>query len=143
VLGLSDAQHEETAPHATALVISRLACSLAGQQQRVQLVPGTRAQQAYGSETAVEAFRCSYGLNPAYRDRLAQGPLVVSGVGAEGEARIVELPGHRFFLATLYVPQLSSSPGAPHPLIRAYLEASIAFRLARGRGAAETQRIEQ
>lgn len=94
----------------------------------MQLVPGTRAQQAYGCESVVEAFRCSYGLNPAYRDRLVRGPLVVSGVGAEGEARIVELPGHRFFLATLYVPQLSSRPEAPHPLIRAYVQAAIAFR---------------
>jgi CTP synthase (UTP-ammonia lyase) len=128
VLGLSDAQHQETAPDATALVISRLACSLVGQQQCVRLVPGTRAQQAYGSERVVEAFRCSYGLNPAYRDRLAGGPLVVSGLGAEGEVRIVELPGHRFYVATLYVPQLSSRPEAPHPLIRAYLEAAIAFR---------------
>jgi CTP synthase (UTP-ammonia lyase) len=143
VLGLGDAQHEETAPDATELVISKLACSFVGQQQRVQLVPGTRAHRAYGSETAVEAFRCSYGLNPAYRDRLAGGPLVVSGLGVEGEARIVELPGHRFFLATLYVPQLSSSPEALHPLLRAYLQAAVAFRLAREQGAAEARRVEQ
>jgi len=124
-------------------VISKLACSFVGQQQRVQLVPGTRAHRAYGSETTVEAFRCSYGLNPAYRDRLAGGPLVVSGLGVEGEARIVELPGHRFFLATLYVPQLSSSPEALHPLLRAYLQAAVAFRLAREQGAAEARRVEQ
>ncbi|MFN2131034.1 MAG: hypothetical protein ACK2VD_10955 [Anaerolineae bacterium] len=143
MLGLDDAQHEETSPDATELVISRLACSLVGQQQRVQLVPGTRAQQAYGSETAIEAFRCSYGLNPAYRTRLAGGPLVVSGLGTEGEVRIVELSGHRFFLATLYVPQLSSSSEAPHPLLRAYLQAAVAFRLAREQDAAKARRVEQ
>jgi CTP synthase (UTP-ammonia lyase) len=131
VLGLDGAAHEETAPDAAQLVISRLACSLVGQRQAVQVVPGTRAHQAYGRETVTEAFRCSYGLNPAYREVLTMGPLKVSGVDTEGEVRIVELPDHRFFLATLYVPQLSSSPAAPHPLIRAYLEAAVVFRTAR------------
>jgi CTP synthase (UTP-ammonia lyase) len=133
VLGLSGAEHEETAPDAAHLVISRLACSLVGQQQAVRIVPGTGAYRAYGTERAVEAFRCSYGLNPAYRELFAGTALVVSGLGMEGEARVIELPNHRFYLATLYVPQLSSSPSAPHPLICAYLDAAIAFRAERQR----------
>jgi hypothetical protein len=36
----------------------------------------------------------------------------------------VELPSHRFFVATLFVPQTSSAPDAPHPLIGAYLAAA-------------------
>jgi CTP synthase (UTP-ammonia lyase) len=105
-------------------VIDRLACSLAGQSHEVQIVPGTRAHRAYGVERAVEPFRCSYGLNPAYRDALERGPLRVSGMDKEGAVRIVELPEHRFFVATLYVPQFRSSAEAPHPLIVAYLEAA-------------------
>lgn len=130
MLGLNGAAHEETAPDAPQLVISRLACSLAGQRQAVQVVPGTRAHQAYGRERVIEAFRCHYGLNPAYREVLTMGPLKVTGVDTEGEVRIVELPDHRFFLTTLYVPQLSSSAEAPHPLTRAYLEAAVVFRAA-------------
>ena len=39
--------------------------------------------------------------------------MVVSGLGGDGEIRIVELPGHPFFLATLFLPQTGSAPGFP------------------------------
>jgi CTP synthase (UTP-ammonia lyase) len=39
---------------------------------------------------------CSYGLNPLYREAIGSGSLRVVGVDANCEARIVELPEHRF-----------------------------------------------
>jgi CTP synthase (UTP-ammonia lyase) len=42
--------------------------------------------------------------------------------------RAIELPRHRFFVATLFQPQLSSTAEEPHPLILAYLEAAGAFK---------------
>ncbi len=86
---------------------------------------------AYGVAEASEQFRCSFGLNPVYRARVLSGALQCTGVDREGEARVVELMGHRFFLATLFLPQLASSLEAPHPLIRAYLSAALAFHDAR------------
>jgi len=124
VIGLSDAEHEESAPGASTLVVSELSCSIAGTVQPVQIVAGTLARQAYQAEEAKEAFRCHYGLNPDYRGRIMTGAMRVSGIGPDGEARIVELSGHPFFVATLFVPQLRSSPATPHPLIVAYLEAT-------------------
>jgi len=106
-------------------VVGKLACSLVGTTQAIQIVPGTLAHRAYKRTRAVERFRCSYGLNPAYRDRIDRGGLTISGVGPEGEARIVERSDHRFFLATLYLPQLLSREGIPHPLIVAYLGAAL------------------
>ena len=50
--------------------------------------------------------------------------LGVSGHDEDGSVRIVELAAHPFFIATLFVPQVISSPGKPHPLIMAYLEAA-------------------
>jgi CTP synthase (UTP-ammonia lyase) len=128
VLGIRDATHEESDPEGQALVISRLACSLVGQTERVQVLPGTLARRAYGADEVREQFRCNFGLNPAYRDQIGAGTLQVSGVGPLGEVRIVELSDHPFFLATLYLPQLSSSPDRPHPLILAYLRAARAAR---------------
>ncbi len=128
VLEIYDAKHEETAPHASRLVISRLTCSLAGQTQSIKITPGTCAHQAYGKEDVVEEFRCSYGLNPAYRSAIGNGGLKIAGVDLDSEVRIVELPDHRFFMATLFVPQLSSRPDMPHPLIIAYLKAVLAFQ---------------
>ena len=127
MLKRQDADHEETAPYASTLLINRLACSLVGQTQTIRFMRGTKVHQAYGVEEASEQFRCSFGLNPVYRALVLGGPLQCTGVDREGEARVVELTGHRFFIATLFLPQLGSSPSAPHPLIRAYLSAAVAF----------------
>jgi CTP synthase (UTP-ammonia lyase) len=127
VLAIQDAEHEETAPQAERLVISKLTCSLVGTTQPITLLPGTLAQRAYGTAAATEQFACNYGLNPAYEEHLSQGGLQVAGRDAAGEVRIVELAAHRFFLATLFLPQLSSSPARPHPLIVAYLQAAHIF----------------
>ena len=126
VLGIQDAEHEETAPGAPTLFISRLDCALVGVQQEVILSPGTLVHRAYGEDSVTEQFRCGYGLNARYRDTLDSGGLGVVGVDAHGEVRIVALAGHPFFVATLFQPQLSSAPEKPHPLIVAYLRAAMA-----------------
>jgi CTP synthase (UTP-ammonia lyase) len=55
----------------------------------------------------------------------------VSGLGGAGEVRIVELPGHPFFLATLFLPQARSTASRPHPLLAGYAAAAVASREAR------------
>jgi CTP synthase (UTP-ammonia lyase) len=108
-------------------VISKLSCSLVGTSQAVTILPGTLAYRAYGAAAATEQFACNYGLNPAYQQHFRHGTLTVAGRDTVGEARIVELGTHRFFLATLFLPQLSSSLARPHPLIVAYLQAAQRF----------------
>jgi CTP synthase (UTP-ammonia lyase) len=124
VLGFIDAQHAEYDPYASDLFVTPLSCSLVGQTMTVRLVPGSRAAQFYGAEEVAERYYCNFGLNPEHQQRLHDGGLRVSGVDQDGEARVLELPGLRFFVATLFVPQLTSSPDRPHPLISAYLEAT-------------------
>ena len=128
MLGIHDAEHEETALDASNLVISKLACSLVGQAQMIKIMPDTIAHQVYGKEETAEEFRCNYGLNPEYRDEISTGGLKVAGVDSNGEVRIVELSDHPFFIATLFLPQLSSNSDMPHRLIVAYLKAAIAFQ---------------
>ncbi len=128
MLGIPDAEHEESAPKAANLVISKLSCSLVDQALTIKIVPGTLAHRVYGQEEIVEEFRCNYGLNPQYRDKIGAGELKISGVDSKGEGRIVEMPDHRFFLATLFLPQLSSSLDSPHRLIIAYLQAAMDFQ---------------
>lgn len=86
------------------------------------------AHRAYAADETTEAFRCTFGLNPAYRSYFRDGLLNVTGVDPDGDARIVELSGHPFFMATLFLPQLRSRPGEPHPLVRAYLDAALTLR---------------
>ena len=52
----------------------------------------------------------------------------IGAVGENQEARIIELDGMRFFIGTLFLPQLSSSEGGPHPLIATFLKTILTFR---------------
>lgn len=137
MLGIQHAEHEETAPDAPTLVVSKLACSLVDVTQQVRIAPGTLAHRLYGKEEVTERFHCNYGLNPVYRDHIGKGALRVAGVDPENEVRIVELSNHRFFLATLFVPQLSSSADRPHPLIVAYVSAARAFQVFQGKSVSQ------
>ena len=131
MLAIQDAEHEESAPEAPRLVISKLTCSLVGTTQPLTILPGTLAHRAYGTAAATEQFACNYGLNPAYQEHISQGGLKIAGRVEAGEVRLVELAAHRFFMATLFLPQLSSSPARPHPLIVAYLQAAQHFHASR------------
>jgi CTP synthase (UTP-ammonia lyase) len=124
VLGFDGAQHAEYDPYASQLFITPLSCSLAGLSMDVEVVPDSRAAAAYGATTAMERYCCNFGLNPAFLPDIVAGGLAVSGVDQDGEVRIVELPALRFFLGTLFVPQMSSAPGQPHPLVEAFVKAA-------------------
>lgn len=130
VLGFEDAQHAEYDPYASELFISELSCSLVGQTMSVRLEPDSRAAAFYARDEVSEQYYCNFGLNPAHQGRLHEGGLRVVGTDQDGEARVLELPDRRFYLATLFVPQLRSSPGSPHPLISAYLQAALELHAA-------------
>lgn len=126
VLGLDEATHEGVDPDASFLMVSALACSLAGQSFSVSFVPGSRAARAYGAESATEQYYCRFGLNPSFIEPLVAGGLSITGTDQDGEPRIVEIADHPFFVGTLFVPQVSSTAERPHPLVLAFVEAALA-----------------
>ncbi|MDT0268555.1 hypothetical protein RM844_19905 [Streptomyces sp. DSM 44915] len=133
--GLSAAGHANNDPDTTQPLVSPLACSLVGRQGEVRITAGTLAERAFGTERSVERYHCAFALNPEYLPRLRGWGLVFSGVDTEGAPRIVELPGHPFFLGTLFQPELAGDDGRPpHPVIRALVRAAFAYRAAVGRG---------
>jgi CTP synthase (UTP-ammonia lyase) len=121
VLGERDAEHAETSPDASQLAVTPLACSLDGTESEVRFAPGSRVAELYGAERSVEPFFCSFGLNPAYRERIEAAGLLITGWDADGEPRALELAGRPFFVGTLYVPQ--ARPGV-HPLVAALVAAT-------------------
>ena len=123
MLGIEDAEHAETNPEAKQLVIAPLVCSLVGQEQPVNIKPGTRAATLYRTARVTETYYCNYGLNPSYEVRLAHAGVVFSGRGPGGEVRIVELTGHPFFVASLFVPRPQVVDGGPHPIYAGLAEA--------------------
>jgi len=127
VLGVTDAEHEETSPDAPHRVVTALACSLAGQDHPVRHFPGSRVATLCRAEETVEPFFCRFGINPEYRPALESKGFRVTSLDRQGEPRVLELSRHPFFLATLYVPQARSRPGSPHPIIQALSDASRGF----------------
>ena len=128
VLGIVDAAHAEVDPDASHLFVTLLACSLVGETMTVTVRPGTRAASLYPTASAPERYYCRFGLDPARAGELEQAGMVVSGVDQDGEPRIVELPDRRFCVATLFVPQTSSTPERPHPIVAGFVAAAHARR---------------
>jgi CTP synthase (UTP-ammonia lyase) len=126
VLGLEDAQHAEYDPYASRLFVTPLTCEVAGRTMHVTLDPASRL---YGGATEVqEQYYCNFGLNPDYRDRLEPAGFRITGVDADGDARVFELDDHPFYVATLFVPQMRSEAGRPHPVVSAFLAAAASVR---------------
>lgn len=123
VLGFKDAGHAEYDPYASNLFITQLACSLAGREMELTFSPGSRVAEIYGATSVTEQYYCNFGVNPDYVSLLQSGSLKITGSDSEGEIRVIELPGHPFFLGTLFVPQTSSRVDQPHPLVTAFMRA--------------------
>jgi CTP synthase (UTP-ammonia lyase) len=126
VAGFTDAKHAEYDPDASSLFITPLSCSLVGQTMTVQILGNSIAAKAYGRATATERYYCNFGLNPDHVKTIVAAGLTVSGTDSDGEPRIIELPSQPFFVGTLFVPQASSTPEAPHPLLVAFVAVASA-----------------
>ncbi|PBC60654.1 hypothetical protein BKI49_28660 [Streptomyces sp. Tue6028] len=124
VCGLTRVAHAENDPDADDFLIEPLACSLVGHEAAVTVEPGSLAQSLIGAERTVERYFCSYGPS-RHLDTLRARGLRFSGHDQDGQVRIAELPGHPFFLATLFQPELSGDGSRPHPLIRALARAAV------------------
>jgi CTP synthase (UTP-ammonia lyase) len=124
VLGFSDAADAEYDPYSSKLFISRLVCSLVGRSLLITLKPESLVAKIYGRVAVTEQYYCNFGVNPDHVSTLDAGPLRIVGSDAEDEVRVVELAGHPFFVGTLFVPQLRSAPGQPHPLILGFVRAA-------------------
>lgn len=126
VLLLSEADHAETNPEGSALIIATLSCSLVEVERDVRLLPGSRMAAIFGKTETVEGYHCNYGLNPAYQAQLEQAGMKISGYDIAGDPRTFELEGHPFFFGTLFQPERSAFKGVVHPLIRAFLKTAKA-----------------
>ncbi len=96
VLGLTDAEHAESSPNASRLFITPLSCSLVGKAMSIRVAPDSIAGRCYAQAEVTENYYCNFGLNPNYEEDLESAGLRITGRDSDGEARILELPSHRF-----------------------------------------------
>jgi CTP synthase len=94
-----------------------------------QLVPGTRAAAAYGTELVWERHRHRFEFNNAYREILARAGLVYSGLSPNGRlVEIAELRDHPWMVGSQFHPEFKSRLQRPHPLFKDFVGAAVARR---------------
>ena len=136
VLGIADADSAENNSGSKNIVIYPVACAvpnrkkdtpkLSGAVPEIRLRPGSYLQSFYGKdkETVTEEFFCNFEINPEFEWATMEAGFPVVARGPQGEIRAIESPAHRFFLATLFQPQLSSTEKKPHPIVLAFVQAA-------------------
>ena len=98
---------------------------------------GTLAHRLYSETEISERHRHRYEVNNDYREILSKHGMVFSGIYVEQDlVEIIELPGHPYFIAGQFHPELKSRPMRPHPLFRGLVEAAKELRRSRSQGAA-------
>ncbi len=91
-----------------------------------QLRDGTKAAEAYGTESVQERHRHRFEVNNDYREQLESVGMIVSGASPDNHlAEIMEYTNHPFFVGVQFHPELRSRPNRPHPLFVDFIEASI------------------
>jgi CTP synthase len=79
----------------------------------------------YGRDIIDERHRHRYEFNNAYRDKLAQAGLGLSGTSADGElVEVIELSDHPWFVGCQFHPEFTSSPRDGHPLFKGFVLAA-------------------
>ena len=132
-MGIADADTAEHDSGSRNIVIAPVSCAVPNRAPgdpklvgaaRLSIVPGSSLHSIYGRDQVDERYFCNYEVNPQFEARLRDAGLRIVARGPQAEIRAVELPDHRFFLATLFQPQLSSQTDEPHPVLMAFLAAA-------------------
>lgn len=146
VLELEDADSSEFEPGCKNPVIATmeeqkdiLANSDMGHTMRLGAYPavlkeGSLVAKLYGTTHVSERHRHRYEVNVAYKDRLREGGLDISGESPDGElTEFVELPQdvHPFYVGTQAHPEFKSRPTKPHPLFQGLVKAALDHQEAR------------
>jgi len=90
------------------------------------LKENSRVYGMYKSREVFERHRHHYEVNPEYHKILEDGGLLLSGLSEDGIlAEFIEIPEHKFFVATQSHPELKSSLEKPSPLFFGFLKSCI------------------
>ena len=124
---LSDANSTEVNPNTSSPVIDRVGDTMRLGNDKVHLKEGTLARRTYGMPDVEERHRNNYEFNNAYREKLENLGLVVSGINSDKDlVEIVELADHPFYMGTIFEPEFRSRPNRPHPVFLSFMTQAIA-----------------
>ena len=93
---------------------------------RCRLVKNSKSRQFYQKELISERHRHRYEVNDDYVKKLEAGGMLVAGINPERKlVEVIELPDHKFFIATQFHPEFRSRPLEPHPLFVGLIKSAI------------------
>ena len=104
-----------------------------------RLSPNSIASKAYRKDSVEERHRHRYEFNDAYREQFIQNGMIPTGTHPDSNlVEIVEIPDHPWFVGAQFHPEYKSTVVTPHPLFKAFIEASHANKAEeKGTGRAE------
>ena len=86
---------------------------------------GSVSKSMYKDEVIYERHRHRYEVNNKYRDQLAEGGLVFSGLSPDNNlVEMIELKDHPYFVASQFHPEFKSRPWEPAPMFYSFVEAA-------------------
>jgi len=89
-----------------------------------QLKAGSRAAEAYKSDSVNERHRHRFEFKNSYRDVLQEAGMQFSGLSPDERlVEIAEMENHPFMLGTQFHPEFLSRPTRPHPLFVGFVKA--------------------
>lgn len=78
----------------------------------------------YGTTKVVERHRHRYEVNNEYREQLVAAGMNIVGTSPDGKlVEMIEIPDHRYFVATQAHPEFKSRPNRAHPLFVGLIQA--------------------
>ncbi|HXK41085.1 MAG TPA: CTP synthase [Candidatus Paceibacterota bacterium] len=116
-------------------------------EYKCKLAKQSLCYELYGKDMITERHRHRYEVNNHYRLKLEKGGMLVAGInpvrtnGRLGRPtsngtgpqnsliEIIEIPSHKFFVATQFHPEFKSRPLSPHPLFIGLIKAASGSKL--------------
>ena len=95
----------------------------------INVDPGTKMADCYGTTEIDERHRHRYEFNNEFRAEFEEKGLVIAGTSPDGRlVEAVEIPGRDFHLGAQFHPEFKSRPNRAHPLFKGFIAAALKFQ---------------
>ena len=141
ILGLEDANSSEmdsdSLHHVIDIMDNQKQIKAKGGTMRLgswscELLNDSIAFKTYNKKTVCERHRHRYEFNSIYKKQIESNGMIATGVNPKtGLVEIVELNNHPWFVGVQYHPEYKSTVANPHPLFKAFVKASLNYKLSK------------
>ncbi|MCG8700763.1 MAG: hypothetical protein MI922_22105 [Bacteroidales bacterium] len=91
----------------------------------IRIKESSKSLEIYKIEESKEMTNCDYSLNQNYFNQVEEAGMHIAAYDNNNDAQLLELPEHKYFILTKFLPQITSAPGKSHPLIKAFIKPGI------------------